>query len=688
MPEKQLKKCLRCENINQFEDLNCSRCGRPLFGPYVQFVTGSEDTDNTTIPLPGSKPTIDLGQLSDPIPGVMPPSLPPAQETNSATPDTQEPGTPSLLINSNSSTTPLPVGGPDSLTTAPLPAGDPVSFTPAPIDNPQGPTPPQPRVAELGGFTLPPKDRWLLIIPTILVVLVLVLFFPLHVILFPGPTPKPTATLTSLPSLSGIETKPFPNGEYVGVNDGKYQPFDMGPQRADSSLKQQASQSLRSNDAQTAMTQWDQCLAIDTNDAEAKIYRENLNTSEYPHVTLLVGLDFPSPSQLSSDPDAIMATRSALQGAYIAQEEFNAQHKNIRMRLLLVNTGDDKNYIPLVAQQIASIVKQDKTVVGILGWQTSATTMNIASDLYNDGVNIPIVSQTATYDTLNQASPHLFQIAPLNQVQAGVALTLTKMLHKTQAIVFMDHHTDLASQNLGADFEKDFTQDFPNSKPIEEDFTVEHTNTENFYNDLKAALKQVQHPDQLVVFFAGTTNYDTGQFQDALAKLNNYPSFPVIAGDAGYVAHPASYNRWYVLAYAFHDEYRTLMGNDSPFFQEYSAAFNANPQHNGWYGYDIPNASAIMAYDAASILSHSIDQAHSGSNSQITLQEIEYQLGQIIWPGVSGQITLYPDSDPNDRALIVLKVETDKSDPLHGHFHMYCIHGTFSKNANNSLQQC
>jgi ABC-type branched-subunit amino acid transport system substrate-binding protein len=403
----------------------------------------------------------------------------------------------------------------------------------------------------------------------------------------------------------------------------------------------------------------------------------------------MVGLDFPSPAQLSTDQDAIRATRSALQGAYIAQQDFN-KRSTIKLRLLLVNTGDDKNYLPIVAQQIASIVKSDPTVVGILGWQTSATTMNMTSDLYKDGVvNIPIVSQSASYDYLSQASSFIFQVAPLDQEQADVALTLTKMLGKTQAIVFMDPKNDLFSQNIGQDFEQGFTTTF-HSTPIEEDFTVDQTNADSFYAELTDALKHVQHPDQLVVFFACTTNYDTTQFQDALARLGNAPSFPVIAGDAGYVAYPASYNRWYVLAYAFHDEYRTLMGNDSPFFQEYKDAFNANHQHNGWYGYDIPDAPTIITYDTASIFTRSIDLAYSGSNHQITPQKVEYQLGQIIWTGVSGQINLTSNNTPNDRALIVLKVvqQVDKAGKEQTGFHMYCMHGTFASSANHSIPAC
>jgi hypothetical protein len=350
-----------------------------------------------------------------------------------------------------------------------------------------------------------------LIIILIPIVGTIVSHLPTRIVNWLNPAPSailsPTPAPIQLPDTPGVVKAP--NGEYAGVNDGRYQPFDTGPQRADSSLRLQAAQALQEGNAQEATILWNQCLAVDPSDAEAKIYQQNQNALRFPYVTLLVGLDFPTPSQLAADADAIMAKRSAIQGAYIVQEEFNNQNKNSKMRLLLVNTGNNEDYISYVAQQIENIVKHDPTIVGILGWQISAITMNMTSDLFSDGVNIPIVSQSATYDNLNQASPHLYLIVPLNQEQANVALTLTKMLGKKQAIVFMDHHHDLASQNLGSDLEQGFTNAFQ-VHPIEENFTVDNTTASQFYAELKDALKHVQHPDQLIVFFACATNYNTG----------------------------------------------------------------------------------------------------------------------------------------------------------------------------------
>lgn len=649
MSQQLPKKCPRCKTINNPEARKCSKCGQDLFGLHIERVP--PDKGNTTMLLPENEPTALLSQSSSSKTKATSPS--PAPD-NSQAPSSERPAT-------NSETT----------------------ISPSLERN-------RPLIQRMMRRTIDSIVHHKLLSGTISLLLIAVIVIPFLLPAAQPKQPQPTPTHTNLPSLSRIETKLFPNGEYVGVNDGRSYPFDVDQpgqphQRVDSDLKLQAAKALQDGNKEEAMTLWNQCLKVDTNDAEAMIYRANQNALGFPHLTLIVGLDFPTSSQISSDPDAIMATRSALQGASIAQQEFNDQHNDIKLRLLLANTGDDQYYIPYVAQQIANIVtRSDQTVVGILGWQVSAITMNMTSDLQSDGVNIPIVSQSASYDGLSQTSPDIFQIAPLNQEQAEAALTLTKMLSKTQAIVFLDKNDDLASQNFGQDFEQDFKTTF-RSTPIEEGFTVNYTKAAEFSRELTDALKQVQHPDQLVVFFAGTTNYDAAQFQDALATLGNYPVFPVITGNAGYIAHPhsASYNRWYVLAYAFHDEYSKLIGNNHPFFQGYSDTFDLGQQHqkDDPYGYDLPDSTAIITYDAASILAHSIDQAQAGSNSPITPQEVEHQLGQTTWPGVSGQITLSPNTTPNDRALIVLKVKQTG-------FQMYCLHGTFSKSANNSIPAC
>lgn len=132
-----------------------------------------------------------------------------------------------------------------------------------------------------------------------------------------GPTATATATASQekLPSLpSRIYTTPFPNKEYVGVNDGSQPPFDI--RRKDSqNLRKQAIDALQKGLNPTSF--WSEYLTgANSNDAEISIYRENQQIKNYPSFTLIVGIDFSS----ASVPEAQTPTRSALQGIYLAQK--------------------------------------------------------------------------------------------------------------------------------------------------------------------------------------------------------------------------------------------------------------------------------------------------------------------------------------------------------------------------------
>ncbi|MBV9688099.1 MAG: ABC transporter substrate-binding protein [Ktedonobacteraceae bacterium] len=501
------------------------------------------------------------------------------------------------------------------------------------------------------------------------VILIVLVFTLLILPRLANPGPQPITTLPPLPNGLGVVIAP--NGENVGVNDGAFPPFDIG--RADSDLKRQAVQALRDGNAQEAIALWSQGLEKDTNDAEALIYIENQKAVAFNHVTLIVGLDFQQPF-----PDT--AAQSTLQGAYIAQKEFNDSH-NIKLRLLIANTGGELDYIRPVAQQIGHIASQDPSVVGILGWQTSARTENVLDSLRKTGTHIPIVSQKATASKLTGVSPYFFRIVPSNEVQAPVAAKMANMLQATQVVVFVDPN-NLYSQDLAQDFKQQFTATNHRILP-DENFTSGKTTAASFSKSLRTALKNTPDPSHVVILFAGITTYDAEQFQDALGA---FPKLLVISGDGGYAARPNSYGRWYFVSVAYHDEWSALTGNrPPPFFQEYDDAFDPTHQSPGDYGRGLPNDTAIVSYDAAKVLSRGIEDALKGT-TKLTPQALTDALTQITvdhpFQGISGQIAFDANHDPIDKAFVILRVD-DK-----GYIKMFCVGGHFSNSSDGSLPKC
>jgi eukaryotic-like serine/threonine-protein kinase len=506
-----------------------------------------------------------------------------------------------------------------------------------------------------------------LLIATVLVIAPSIYFFRF----FPHPGPTLTPALSSLPS-GLVGTVKLSNGQYIGVNDGSSSPFDTA--RPDYDLKMQAAQAL-GNDAQTANALWNQCLiGPDTNDAEVKIYLENQRVLASNHVTLVVGLNF------LQDSSQDVVQRSVLQGASIAQKEFNDRHKNIKLRLLLANTGGDLSYIRPVVRQIASIAKHDSSVVGILGWPTSSRTQNVLSDLQQAGMTLPVVSESAVADTLTNIAPNFFRVVPPDQVQASVMVWLaTQRLHAAHAIIFFDPN-DVYGQNLFQDLQQQFPHDL---QP--EHFTIGQTSAPEFTRELRQALKN-RDPSNTVLILAATFGYDADQFQAALTP-KDFPGWITIAGASGAVANKNVYGRWYVVSSAFHDEWPAFMGGKAPapFFQDYHSAFDPYNQHLGYY-YQIPDNYAIVSYDAANVLLHAVDLALQSSVTSPTGQNIVNKLQQIkgsqAWQGLSGLISFDAGSDPTNKALIVLQVDTT------GHLQMVCAQGRFANHVSNAIPRC
>src|SRR5206468_7214460 len=73
--------------------------------------------------------------------------------------------------------------------------------------------------------------------------------------------------------------------------------------------------------------------------------------------------------------------------------------------------------------------------------------------------HIPMLSQTASSDSLSGISPYFFRVAPPNKTQGIIGATYAKqVLHAKTAVLFVDP-ADPYSQSLANDFSGKFTAD-------------------------------------------------------------------------------------------------------------------------------------------------------------------------------------------------------------------------------------
>jgi serine/threonine protein kinase len=441
--------------------------------------------------------------------------------------------------------------------------------------------------------------------------------------------------------------------EPIGLSDGSFV-FDSA--RTDGSDKEKAAQALQGNDMNTAIAYLKQAVGEDSSDAEAKIYLENLRirSSGSPYITLVVG------TMISGGKEG--RGRDDLQGAYVAQNEYNAGSKlpnGVQVRLLVANAGSKLDYVQQVAQQVVQLSQTDKTFVGVMGWPYSDRAYEAVKIL--GAAHIPMMSPTASSDALTGVSPYFFRVAPSNKQQGIEGAKYAKdSLHANKVALFRDKE-NLYSQSLAQDFAGSFKEN-GGQIVVEEQYTVGKPS--NLGDLLRDAL---QHEPDLIYF--------SGYASDMSTFLVNLPAgnLPVLGGDAlyelsGYNSSArANFNRLHFTAFAYPDEWEVLgFGGSKPgFFSEYPEAFDPNRSHQGSpYGFTRADNDVMLSYDATVALLRGVAGPLSSSGkTTITPQNLQQGLreinGENSFQGVSGQIAFDSNGDPVNKAFVLLSVHDD-----------------------------
>lgn len=446
--------------------------------------------------------------------------------------------------------------------------------------------------------------------------------------------------------------------EVIGVSDGSYT-FDTS--RVDSKIKQQATDKIRSGDKGSAVALLNEAIGMDNNDAEALIYQEDLKIAAYPYFTLVVG-------SMPSGKDGILGVaRDDMEGAYVAQKEFNDNpQNNTKMRLLIASSGSTTQGANQVASQIAQLAKTDPTFLGVMGWPYSNLAYSVTTNQNMIAAHIPIVSETASSDQLTNSSPYFFRVAPSNKQEgvAGAKYAETTMAAKNVA-VFSDP-SDLYSQSLAQDFTQQFTAD--GGKTTNITYTVGQPST------IQAGVQQAIQAKPDIIYFAGHSS-DVAPLLNGLQSANAPDSLYVLGGDALYELggyQGAKLSRLRFTAFAYPDEWDVLgLTRQKPaFFTDYSNDFDPNNAHSG-YGFNRPSNDAILAYDAATALAKAYSNA-SAKQSKVTFDSMQSALKSLSFQGVSGYITFGPGGDPVNKALVILQVDNT------AHIHMVKVINKFT----------
>jgi serine/threonine protein kinase/ABC-type branched-subunit amino acid transport system substrate-binding protein len=477
-------------------------------------------------------------------------------------------------------------------------------------------------------------------------------------LLFVSLSPMLYSKVTSLLHPDPIKVWTTSNGELIGLSDGRWA-FDTGQDRGDATLKKQAGEKLAQGNKMEAQRLWSQAARSDTSDAEALIYLENqrILASGSLYITLVVG------TMLTGNDVNISNGRNHLQGAYVAQKEYNDGRKlngGRLVRLLIANAGSKPENVTPVAQQIVQAAQQDVTIVGVMGWSYSAYAHK-AIDIFTSAY-IPMVSSTASADDLSGISPYFFRVAPTNKSQAiAGARYAEQQLHASRVALFVDPK-DSYSNSLAKDFQEQFVANGNQIVAIE-NYTVKDKASlpTHLQNALSAS------PD--LIYFAGYAD----DLEVLLVNLGtSQPKLQVLGGDALYSPRGYSpsarvgFSRLHFTTFAFFDEWKAqgLESKQPQFFSDYPAYFNPNHEDHSRNPYSFIRADyrVMLSYDATYVLLQGCQNILS-SNMAIAPKNLREGILQITGEnaiqGVSGQISFGSNGDPMNKAVIILYIDQD-----------------------------
>jgi eukaryotic-like serine/threonine-protein kinase len=530
---------------------------------------------------------------------------------------------------------------------------------------------PQPQV---GAFGQPPAQRkqrsgnyviFSFVLLLLVVAIIAAAFFILPNLNKGGTGAGGNATTTSstpIPTLAvsndGTGTTNV-NGEQIGISSGA---TAFGANRSDDGpLMSQAAAAFAAGNVGSAQSLWQAASNKATNDAEPLIYLENqrVKTSGAPYITLIVG------TMLTGSNDRIQVGHDSLQGAYVAQKQFNANNGallgGVQVRLLIANSGsDDVNGVKAVANQIVEAAQKDKTIVGVMGWPYSGQSVNAVNIL--GPAKIPMVSSTASSNQLSNISPYFFRVAPPDKSQAAVgALYAKQKLHATNVALFVDQ-SDAYSSSLANGFNQQFTQ--AGGKVTEINYTVGKAST------ISSAMQQVlsSNPQPDLIYFAGYSS-DVGTL---LTNLPESSKLQVLGGDAlynlaGYPGVGAKFNRLRFTAFSYPDQWNVLgkAAQQPAFYKDYPATFNPNNAHIGNpYGFTRAGYNVVLAYDATLAVLNGSKNGLGGQTQGLTPEKLKTGLASITGSkaiqGASGQIAFDPNTgDPVNKVVLILAVSQD-----------------------------
>ncbi|MGJ5632835.1 ABC transporter substrate-binding protein [Nostoc sp. CALU 1950] len=206
-----------------------------------------------------------------------------------------------------------------------------------------------------------------------------------------------------------------------------------------SPVKKEGVQAIANKSYDKAIANFTAALKLNRNDPEALIFLNNARIGSSKSYTIMGSVPF------GTDPNVSL---EILRGIAQAQNQINTSGgvKGVPLRVGIAN--DDDN--PEIAKQIASSLVSNSEVLGVVGPNTSDSTL-AAGTIYTSG-QLVAISPTSTSVKISNFSRYVFRTVPSDFMAArSLANYMVRTLQKKNAVVFFNSQSNY-SQSLKSEF--------------------------------------------------------------------------------------------------------------------------------------------------------------------------------------------------------------------------------------------
>jgi ABC-type branched-subunit amino acid transport system substrate-binding protein/serine/threonine protein kinase len=464
---------------------------------------------------------------------------------------------------------------------------------------------------------------------------------------------------------------------HVAISDGRYI-FDAYPGGHVSdalSYKMQAAQALLNNDLNTAFSDYQKAVTLDSKDGEAQIYYQDLRleTQNTSYITIILGLP------LNSDARSLSLARSDLQSAFVFQNLVNTQNllpNGLKLRILIGNSGGQDSDATTIAQFIAKRVQIGNLehIVAVVGWPITGGSRNASAVLA--AAKIPMVSQTASGTVLDNLNSYFFRVNPNDSVQGQEQAKFAYEQLDARKVLVLRDPADSYSKSLADAFINSFQR--LGGTPIDnsDDYFTQDTTTVEQYE--QNAIQDALHNQVDMIFLPGHDE-DAVRLAHALGVYANFHPYllgkvKILGGDAINTSlllgngdssdatlaqnNPQQMRHLYFTSFSDVSEWSDVTQDQQPaFFSAWARAYGGGVSANA----PVLTNNVLMTDDAFGVILYAIKLVNkplTGINLRDALASIG--TGHISpYKGISGPIAFGLDGNPINKPLVLLSVVYD-----------------------------